>query len=361
MKAWLADRNRPQIFRLFGYAGTGKTTLANHLAQFVVHPKKEKPNIMYAAFTGKAAMALQKKGCHGASTIHSLIYKMYLDNGKLKFRLHRESPLANADLLVVDEVSMVNEHIGKDLESFGVPILVIGDPAQLPPVHGAGYFTEHKPHVLLTEVHRQAADNPIIKLSMDVRQGRGLSPVGGAVELLTRDDMPLASIVSNALVVDQVLCGKNKTRHMLNVRVRQELNRASSDPEVGDRLICLHNDHQLGVMNGSLWEVAKVAFFDEWEDAFTLIIDSIDDPSRKGLEVKVKGDFFRVEKPSYRWQEMRGTQQFTYGYAITVHKSQGSQWPHVLLIDESEVFRDDAARHLYTGLTRASERLTVIV
>ena len=58
---------------------------------------------------------------------------------------------------------MVDEDLGRDLLSFGKPVLVLGDPAQLPPVKGGGFFTEAEPDVMLTEVHRQAADNPIIR------------------------------------------------------------------------------------------------------------------------------------------------------------------------------------------------------
>jgi exodeoxyribonuclease-5 len=66
---------------------------------------------------------------------------------------------------------MVDEALGRDLMSFGTPILVLGDPGQLPPISGGGFFTEHEPDFLLTEIHRQARDNPIIRLAMHVREG----------------------------------------------------------------------------------------------------------------------------------------------------------------------------------------------
>ena len=71
---------------------------------------------------------------------------------------------------------MVDEELGRDLLSFGKPVLVLGDPAQLPPVKGGGFFTEAEPDIMLTEVHRQAADNPIIRMSMVVREGGRLDP-----------------------------------------------------------------------------------------------------------------------------------------------------------------------------------------
>src|SRR5690606_10771529 len=88
------------------------------------------------------------------------------------FSLNRQSPVAKAKLVVIDECSMVDEELGRDLMTFGTPILVLGDPGQLPPISGGGFFTDHEPDYLLTEIHRQARDNPIIRLALDVREGR---------------------------------------------------------------------------------------------------------------------------------------------------------------------------------------------
>ncbi|MEP4704761.1 MAG: AAA family ATPase, partial [Hyphomicrobiales bacterium] len=172
---WLSNRDS-QVFRLFGFAGTGKTTLARHLAEGV------DGEVVFGAFTGKAAHVLRQKGCAGASTLHSLIYRPAgtsedeEDEGVEQplFAIRRDAPASEADLIIIDECSMVDEELGRDLLSFGVPVLVLGDPAQLPPVKGGGFFTEHEPDIMLTEVHRQAADNPIIRMSMDVREGRDL-------------------------------------------------------------------------------------------------------------------------------------------------------------------------------------------
>src|SRR3990170_4062314 len=141
VSAWLKDRNGPQVFRLFGWAGTGKSTLARHLAQGV-------KSVRYAAFTGKAALVMRKRGCRGATTIHSLIYKLEGEGaGEPKFVLDEESAAATADLIVIDEVSMVDEPLGLDLLSFGTKVLVLGDPFQLPPVAGAGFFILDEPDI----------------------------------------------------------------------------------------------------------------------------------------------------------------------------------------------------------------------
>jgi exodeoxyribonuclease-5 len=150
--AWLKTaRGRASIFRLFGYAGTGKTTLARHLAESI------DGKVLFAAFTGKAASVMRSKGCQGATTIHSLIYKAR-DSGRETptFDLWDEAPASKAKLIIIDECSMVDAELARDLMSFGVPLLVLGDPAQLPPIQGGGFFTSTKPDAMLTEVHRQA-------------------------------------------------------------------------------------------------------------------------------------------------------------------------------------------------------------
>ena len=204
--AWLKE-GTPQLFRLFGYAGTGKTTLARHVAEAV------EGEVAFAAFTGKAASVLRQKGCHDASTIHSLIYRTReSDEGGPLFALNRSGPASQADLIVIDECSMVDEELGRDLLSFGKPVLVLGDPAQLPPVKGGGFFTDAEPDVMLTEVHRQARDNPIIRLSMTIRDG-GRLPLGrhGESRVLSRREIDAAEVTR----ADQVLVGLNRTRRAL--------------------------------------------------------------------------------------------------------------------------------------------------
>src|SRR3954469_6095078 len=173
VSAWLKVKpsGGRAIFRLFGYAGTGKTTLARHIAD------SADGKVLFAAFTGKAAQVMRNKGCHGASTIHSLIYRTRESGAETPtFELFADAPASKAKLIVIDECSMVDAELGRDLKSFGVPLLVLGDPAQLPPIQGGGFFTDAKPDVMLTEVHRQARDNPIVRLSMDIREGKRLSP-----------------------------------------------------------------------------------------------------------------------------------------------------------------------------------------
>jgi exodeoxyribonuclease V len=343
----------PQIFRLFGYAGTGKTTLARHLAAQVGGLT------CFAAFTGKAALMMRRNGCDGASTIHSLIYQVIENpDGSVYFLLDRESDAAEAELIVIDECSMVDEELGRDLLSFGRPILVLGDPAQLPPVRSAGFFTEAQPDVMLTEIHRQAEGNPIIQLATTVR-------TGGRIELGTYGSSRVIErgilTGTEVLAADQILVGKNVTRHSYNRRIRKLRGFEDPLPEVGDRLVCLRNDKTLGIFNGGLFSVTEVMHRRSRGQNIVMMVESEDFPNRAPMEVKVRKEFFLGGVEDLDWRDLKNTHQFDYGYALTTHKAQGSQWDEVIIYDESGVFRDDWRRWLYTALTRASDRLTLVV
>lgn len=352
-----------QVFRIFGFAGSGKTTIAARKAQDLGG------GILAATFTGKASLVMRRKG-FDCSTIHSLIYipKMVpvLDDAgqptgeeKLDFVLNEDSPLLSAKLLVVDEVSMVNAELAKDLLSFNRPILVLGDPGQLPPVSGTGYFTQGTPDVMLTEIHRQALDNPIIKLSMDVRLGRGCRPGMYGESKVIRRELFNAVKRHETLSHDQVLCGTNRTRRGLNAQIRHFKGfEFIAQPEAKDKLICLRNNKRTGLFNGGMWHVDEPPQFDG--EVFDLGLSSLDIP---GLNAKVKVplEFFTGEDEKLSAGKRRKYDEFDFGYAITVHKSQGSQWDSVLVVNENYCFRETAVQWLYTAITRAAERLTLVI
>jgi exodeoxyribonuclease-5 len=364
---WFQDENSQQVFRLFGYAGTGKSTLALDIAKAV--RKKVKGDgdevsgaVLAAAFTGKAALVMQSKGMRGASTLHSLIYTLDEDTpGVPKFILNEESKLKDAKLLIIDECSMVGEELARDVLSFNVKVLVLGDPAQLPPVKDAGFFTERvKPDAMLTEVHRQAAGNPIIRLSMDIRAGVPLRHGDfGACKVVpwSRDALdPLA-----ILAADQLLVGKNLTRERMNDRYRVLSNCRARNPTLGEKLVCLKNDRSKSLFNGGLWRVVKLRKANE--AAINLVVEPDDaGETVRAVEVKIRSEFFIGEDAvrALTWEQLKETQQMTFGYALTVHKAQGSQWKNVILFNEAGVFGQDAQRWLYTGVTRAAEKLTVV-
>jgi exodeoxyribonuclease-5 len=354
---WLRRGDRP-VFRLFGFAGSGKTTLAKYFGDSI-------GNVVYGAFSGKAAHVMAQKGCIGATTIHKQIYK---PNEKSRMRLreleddmadlrrslsidsklkeeqidrhpdvirlrdeitdegHRlkkpswmlnpESSVKAASLFTIDEVSMVGERMGEDMMSFGVPLLVLGDPAQLPPVFGEGFFINGRPDVLLTEIHRQARDNPIIKLSFDVRTGKGLRfGQYGESKVINREQVNRDDLLSH----DQVLVGKNKTRKQFNARIRQLRGFTDPMPMKGDRLVCLRNNHELGLLNGSIWYVTE-SFPGVDNDATIELALKSEDGDTEIVCTAHKAYFLGEEPPFYTIKEF---ESFDFAYAMTVHKAKG--------------------------------------
>jgi exodeoxyribonuclease-5 len=358
---WLKDGRSP-IFRLFGYAGTGKTTLARYFAEHI------EGDVQFAAFTGKAAQVLRSKGACNARTLHSLIYRPRgeeaVENettGKTSiaptFSLNRQSPVSKAKLIVVDECSMVDEQLGRDLMSFGTPILVLGDPGQLPPISGGGFFTEHEPDFLLSEIHRQARDNPIIRLALDVREGREFTFGDfGAAKVISKTDVTQELVLG----ADQVLVGTNRTRRRYNQRLRELKGFSASFPQAGDKLVCLRNDPAKGLLNGSLWKVMTSSRETVKPGINLLVAPEDEEPGRGVAKIKLLKSQFDDPDAEIPWQTKKRFDDFDYGYALTTHKAQGSQWDEVVLFDESYAFRDTRERWLYTAITRAAERLTVV-
>ncbi|MBO6551443.1 MAG: ATP-dependent RecD-like DNA helicase [Roseitalea sp.] len=358
---WL-KRDDSQLFRLFGYAGTGKTTLAKHFAEGV------DGTVQFAAFTGKAAQVMRAKGASNAKTIHSLIYRPRGEEevtdevtGKTgiapTFALNRQSDIAKAKLVIVDECSMVGEELGRDLLSFGTPVLVLGDPGQLPPISGGGFFTDAEPDFLLTEIHRQAAENPIVRLAMDVREGREIMHGDyGTAQIIGKGDLDTAMVTE----ADQVLVGINRTRRRYNQRLRQLAGFDARYPQAGDKLVCLRNDPAKGLLNGSLWKV-MTASAPGSKPGINLLVSPDDGDTDRGVaKIKLLKAAFDNPDEDVGWQLKRRFDDFDYGYALTVHKAQGSQWDNVMLFDESFAFRDMRDRWLYTAITRAAERLTIV-
>ena len=353
LKAKPGRGGTPPVFRLFGYAGTGKTTLARHIADGV------DGEVKFAAFTGKAALVMRNKGCDNASTIHSLIYRAK-ESGveQPSFELWDDAPASKAKLIVIDECSMVDAELGRDLMSFDCPLLVLGDPAQLPPIQGGGFFTDSEPDAMLTEVHRQAQDDPIVRMSMDIREGRELE-IGrhGESEVVPRSELDPDRVMG----ADQVLVGRNNTRRAYNMRVRQKLNIEDPLPVAGDKLVCLRNNRKKGLFNGGLWRVKSRTQPRTKSKILTMRLSPDEDFGHKVTKVSVRHDCFEGGIDAIPWEQRKPYDEFDFGYVLTVHKSQGSQWDDVVLFDESFAFQDSRARWLYTGITRAAKRLSVVV
>ena len=206
---------------------------------------------------------------------------------------------------------------------------------------------------MLTEIHRQAADNPIIQLSMAVREGGYLEHGRyGESVVVGRDKVDRDAVMQ----ADQVLVGRNKTRLTYNDRLRELRGLPFHEPVVGDRMVCLRNNPRKRLLNGQIWIVTDTTRRSNGKWSLMLA----DDEGKGETRVLTHKAFFSGEEDAMSWPERRQFDEFTFGYCLTVHKAQGSQWDNVYLFDESFVFREERARWLYTGITRAAEKITVV-
>lgn len=406
---WFKEGKGKQVFKLEGYAGTGKTTLARHFAAQLPSGSL----VLFAAYTGKAASVLKQMGCPGASTLHSLLYSVsehdrtrlveaedelrklkalpleeqdghYMDileqqiqdlRKKLnqpRFTLNADSILNEATLVVVDESSMIDEYLAKDLESFGKKILVMGDPAQLPPVKGFGHYSRGTPDILLTEIHRQARDNPILRFATLARQGKDI-PVceWGDARKVHRTDWDEKAYNYAALEGAQILTGKNATRRKINRNVRHAQGYSAYPyPREGERLVVLRNDKDIGVLNGVVCTAADNA--EDLGDGDEELLISLDYEGARLSDIAIDRMPFDIyEAPvtlhkDLEWQmghpDRRWMIPLDYAYALTVHKAQGSQWPEVVVADDGFGWNDAMLRRqwLYTAITRAQQTLTIV-
>jgi exodeoxyribonuclease-5 len=322
-------RNEP-YFVLHGLAGTGKTTVLAHLA------RARKPVIL-ATPTGKAATVLGRKTGTDATTLHRMLYipKVDDDGNLIGFEL-RCGPGDLVDWLVlVDEASMVGTDLARDLLATGAHIVAAGDPGQLPPVEQVPFFTT--PDFVLQDIRRQAAGSPIIRQAHAVRAGQPYAPDGEAFQVIDRH-----VAVERIDWADIVLCWRNETRHRMNAFMRRRRGIAPDAlPQPGEPLMCLHNQPN-GMMNG---EIFTVHAYDR----------------HSGL--LLEGEPTCIRRPWFEWRSSarrhpRDHVPFALAYCVTVHKAQGSEWSHVLVLDEFS--GEDRGRWLYTAITRASEAVCIV-
>ena len=274
-------------------------------------------------------------------------------------------------LVIVDEASMVPKYVGEALVRTGARILVIGDSAQLAPVKSTTYFTDDDRYPInarLKSIHRQAHGNLIIARATDIRTGKAVlfesTPEFSLHESasgLTADDL---------LAADQVLCATHAQRHTINTLFRERLGHGSS-VAVGDKMVCLRNDPALGVLNGTLWTVVGI------EDAppgMTAVMRSLDGFFDGDIRVPLRSEDAPTDPKRDHDEDVQKNPQdyqpwlphgFTHGYAITVHKSQGSEWDHVVVCGHELWSLPpygglNGSRWWYTAVTRASRRVTAV-
>lgn len=374
---WFLDKNRTrQFISLGGYAGTGKTYLLGLLRQKLFE-ENYKIKIAFATFTGKASQVLSQrlkevkaiyKG-DKLGTIHSLIYEA-IDDGKGGIMAWKKQEEINFDLIILDEASMVSKDIWRDLLSYQVPILVVGDHGQLPPI-GDGFNLMEKPDIVLSKIFRQEKNSPIIDLSCEVRANGKIKigKFGKGVIKYDRKDSETFSLVQELLEEwneeTMFLVGRNRTRLKLNEEIRIMREIYSMSPVVGDRVICLKNNWRKGIYNGMLGTISEIQ-------------DSLD---RYGRKSWYEADIFMDDGNNYsgiicaeqfnREQAVRTVEGLSYkdigdlfdfGYCLTVHKAQGSQARKVIVFEERNKYMSDEEwqRWLYTAVTRATEELVII-
>jgi exodeoxyribonuclease V len=410
---WASDRL--DIFSIGGYAGTGKSTLIGYIAQSLQASGFPIQKIAFAAYTGKASNVLRQKlaaeGVRGGfrGTIHSLIYAVMakcsmcgalLTENNSAFHQDKlwhlevghpphvssvgtivweRKPTLNNEcgLIVIDEASMVNDALLDDLTGYHVPILAVGDHGQLPPVSGVSRLMVN-PTVKLDKIHRQAETNDIIRLSRGIRETGGWPPGFSSspnIHLVLQDNLEglLRKLYEENNIADVcMITYRNVDRIRLNEiarRVRYGVESASKlPPQPGDQLICLKNTQRTiyNGMRGFLKAPGVETMKDYW---WRGVVQFPEDR----LEVDgwmLKSQFNRdrtYEKPedaglkTWGWDPLG--MLFDYGYALTGHKAQGSQFKHVIVyhdkprLVETEMWK----RWLYTSVTRASEHMYLLV
>ncbi len=378
-----------QIFVLAGYAGTGKTTLLKHV---VTQTLKLVPD-QSAAFvtpTGKAATVLIRSGI-SACTLHRLIYQSIAEqkevevNGKkilvekLSFK-RRESIDKSIKLIVLDEASMVSDDVLFDLTEYGVKLLLCGDNAQLPPVEGSNGFMQ-TPDFTLRQIVRQQRDNPIILLSEMAREGKFI-PYGsysGTVAVMSKRTLVGERRKKTFLNADQIICGINKTRALINDEIRGYLGYGNL-PQSGDKLICTQNNWEtfidaemrFNLVNGIIGtaedpyygageSIGFMQFKPEFLNEFCPDIVPFDTGIFENGAYRYKrGDYFEKLDEKGEPAGAFTLNRFEYGYCISCHKAQGSEFDNALIFDESYAFKEDKNRWLYTAITRAKKRLLIL-
>lgn len=371
MEWYKKDREDMQYVTLGGYAGTGKTTLIAVIRKEIdkIDPGLK---VAFVSFTGKAARVLKTKikeagvmlRQDSVGTIHSLIYTPIL-NLKEEIVGWKTKDEIECKLIIIDEASMVDSVIWEHLLSYRVPIIVVGDHGQLPPISGT-FNLMQSPHLRLEEIHRQAKKNPIIALSIQARQYGSIvaDRYSDTVIKYDGDDAETAETMQEKLskydADTLILCGYNRTRKRLNAYIRVALGFESPLPAVGDRVICLRNNHKAHIFNGMLGTIQKIAPKNDIAYAADIELDG-EDRMYSGLIAIDQFDADTTLNFTEQRSKFHGIDLFDFGYALTVHKAQGSQAKRVVLFEErfSKMTDDAWRRWLYTAVTRAEEELYI--
>ena len=366
-------RGTEQTFEISGPPGSGKSFLIDKIVKAL---KIDSNRIAPMAYTGSAAINMRTKGMYSARTIFSWLYDfievpVLNDKGepildpvfnkpKFKMRFVPKSYLPDIDLIIVDEAGMVPEEMRNIIDSMGIPVIAAGDIDQLPPVAGkSGYLTEPWKVHKLTEIMRQANDNTIVQFSQMLIKGIEI-PHGKFknVTVLYEDEINDNMIAQS----DIVICGKNTTRDNINNHIRHDMfGFTNPTPNLGERLVCRKNNWQIesgginltnGVFGNCITMIGpdsfnqkdvtfKMSFKPDIIDSYFKDID-VDlrymTSDKKGRDALLETNFSKGNK-------------FEFGYAITTHMSQGSEFNRGMYFEE--YLNKNINRNLhYVGITR---------
>lgn len=388
IKDWYYNSTR-QVFVLAGYAGTGKSTLLKYSITETLGLIPDQ-SVAFVTPTGKAATVLVRQGI-SATTLHRLIYQSITQeteievNGKkikiekLSFK-RRENIDKSIKLIVLDEASMVSDDVMYDLLQFGVKMIICGDNAQLPPVEGLNTYLK-EPDFTLRQIVRQQLDNPIIKLSQMAREGIYIpyGRYGDSVSVLNKRFFTGEKRRHCLTTADQIICGINKTRTAINNEIRSMLNRGPF-PESGDKLICTLNnweqfidsDFRFNLVNGIIGTVYNPFYDSSTGIGFMQFkVDFLDELCPEALPfdtgiftdgryIYKHGDYFASYDEDGEPSGAYTLNRFEYGYCISCHKAQGSEFDNTVIFDESYAFKEDRNRWLYTAITRTKKKLLLL-
>ena len=377
-------KNKEKYTVIAGYAGAGKSTLVRFIIEELKTYGVKETDVCFACFTGKAAQVLLKKGNKNVITLHKLLYKSIPKESGGFVRI--PNPSIPYKIVVVDEVSMAPKTLMDLLFKHKVYVICLGDPFQLPPVDKKeDNHLLDAPHIFLDEIMRQAQESEIIQLSMAIRENRPIEAFQGKeVQILNKEELNTGMLTW----ADQILVATNATRVSINAQMRKLLN-FGEKPQDGDKIICLRNywdcfsDSEEPLVNGTIG-ILKDSFLtkrylpkivksiDGLSYIDLIVGDFISDSGMyfHSLEMDKKmidtGEFSLDWKTVYQLNRNPKTRdipplEFTYGYAITCHKAQGSEWDKVLVIEEQFPYpKEEHARWLYTAVTRSSEKLVLV-
>ena len=365
-----------------GYAGTGKSTLVRFIIEAL---DVDENDVCYCAFTGKAAEVLRKKGNKNACTLHKLLYESIpKPNGGF---IRKPKPSIGYKIVVVDEISMASKTLIDLLFTHDVYVICLGDPGQLPPIEKDedNHLLDH-PHVFLDEIMRQAQESEIIQLTMKIRNNESIDYYDGKeVKIIPKKEL----VTGHLLWADSILCAKNITRHHINEQMRQILG-YEGELQSGEKVLIKRNywfdlnedgdslvNGTLGIVKNPFNNFIQIPSYikNDRHNIPTIMAEFI--PEYEGGEtfgiLNFDKDVLLKEEPCLDWrvsyqlgkmQQKIGDiipKQATYGYALTTHAAQGSEWPKVVVLEEKFPFdKIEHARWLYTACTRSSEKLVLV-